>query len=79
MVFAVGDVADAVEPVFDAPVAADPSGQVGGASLPGGQASDGVKREAQWRELTKSRVESSEAPPDTRPIFIFYHAFPEDP
>ncbi|SDK48189.1 ArsR/SmtB family transcription factor [Nonomuraea jiangxiensis] len=32
-----------------------------------------------WRELTKSRVESSEAPPDTRPIFIFYHAFPEEP
>ncbi|WP_052423814.1 ArsR/SmtB family transcription factor [Nonomuraea candida] len=34
---------------------------------------------APWRELTKSRVESSEAPPGTRPIFIFYHAFPEDP
>jgi hypothetical protein len=32
-----------------------------------------------WRELTKSRVESGEAPPDTRPIFIFYHAFPEEP
>ncbi|MGP3921182.1 ArsR/SmtB family transcription factor [Nonomuraea sp. 10N515B] len=32
-----------------------------------------------WRELTKSRVESSEAPPDTRPIFMFYHAFPEEP
>ncbi|MFC4015539.1 ArsR/SmtB family transcription factor [Nonomuraea purpurea] len=32
-----------------------------------------------WRELTRSRVESSEAPPDTRPIFIFYHAFPEEP
>ncbi|MEO3875549.1 helix-turn-helix domain-containing protein [Nonomuraea sp. B12E4] len=32
-----------------------------------------------WRELAKSRVESSEAPPDTRPVFIFYHAFPEDP
>ncbi|MEV4112747.1 hypothetical protein [Nonomuraea sp. NPDC049695] len=30
-----------------------------------------------WRELTKSRVESNEAPPDTRPIFVFYHAFPE--
>ncbi|MEU6717059.1 helix-turn-helix domain-containing protein [Nonomuraea sp. NPDC046802] len=28
-----------------------------------------------WRELTKS----SEAPPDDRPIFIFYHAFPEEP
>ncbi|MGP3960176.1 ArsR/SmtB family transcription factor [Nonomuraea sp. 3N208] len=32
-----------------------------------------------WRELTKSRVESSETPPDTRPIFLFYHAFPEEP
>ena len=32
-----------------------------------------------WRELTRSRVESNEAPPDTRPIFIFYHAFPEEP
>ncbi|MEV5496717.1 helix-turn-helix domain-containing protein [Nonomuraea fuscirosea] len=32
-----------------------------------------------WRELTRSRVESSEAPPDTRPIFTFYHAFPEEP
>ncbi|MGW3342513.1 ArsR/SmtB family transcription factor [Nonomuraea rubra] len=32
-----------------------------------------------WRELTRSRVESSEAPPDTRPVFIFYHAFPEEP
>ncbi|WP_431934262.1 ArsR/SmtB family transcription factor [Nonomuraea jabiensis] len=32
-----------------------------------------------WRELTKSRVESNEPPPDTRPIFIFYHAFPEEP
>ncbi|MEU6785958.1 helix-turn-helix domain-containing protein [Nonomuraea angiospora] len=34
---------------------------------------------APWRELTKSRVEANEAPPDTRPIFIFYHAFPEEP
>lgn len=32
-----------------------------------------------WRELTRSRVESSEAPPGTRPIFTFYHAFPEEP
>lgn len=32
-----------------------------------------------WRELTKSRVESSEAPPDTCPIYMFYHAFPEEP
>lgn len=32
-----------------------------------------------WRELTKSRVESSEAPPDTCPILVFYHAFPEEP
>ncbi|MDP9843198.1 hypothetical protein [Streptosporangium lutulentum] len=32
-----------------------------------------------WRELTKSRVESNEAPPDTRPIFIFHHTFPEEP
>jgi DNA-binding transcriptional ArsR family regulator len=32
-----------------------------------------------WRELTNARVESSEAAPDTRPIFIFYHAFPEEP
>ncbi|MGV9386355.1 ArsR/SmtB family transcription factor [Nonomuraea sp. NPDC003707] len=32
-----------------------------------------------WRERTKSRVESSESPPDTRPVFIFYHAFPEEP
>ncbi|NUW44538.1 ArsR/SmtB family transcription factor [Nonomuraea rhodomycinica] len=32
-----------------------------------------------WRVLTKSRVESGEAPPDTRPIFMFYHAFPEEP
>ncbi|MEV0824004.1 hypothetical protein [Nonomuraea rubra] len=32
-----------------------------------------------WRELTTSRVESSEAPPDTRPVFIFYHAFPQEP
>ncbi|MEV0626589.1 ArsR/SmtB family transcription factor [Nonomuraea wenchangensis] len=32
-----------------------------------------------WRELTKSRVESSEAPPDTAPILVFYHAFPEEP
>ncbi|MFF4621966.1 hypothetical protein [Nonomuraea jabiensis] len=32
-----------------------------------------------WCELTKSRVESNEAPPDTRPAFIFYHAFPEEP
>ncbi|MFI7470495.1 ArsR/SmtB family transcription factor [Nonomuraea sp. NPDC049646] len=32
-----------------------------------------------WRELTQARVESSEPPPDTRPIFIFYHAFPEEP
>ncbi|MFI6637752.1 ArsR/SmtB family transcription factor [Nonomuraea fuscirosea] len=32
-----------------------------------------------WRELTRSRVESSETPPDTRPVFLFYHAFPQDP
>ncbi|GAA3567828.1 helix-turn-helix domain-containing protein [Nonomuraea rosea] len=32
-----------------------------------------------WRELTKSRVESSEALPDTRAVFLFYHAFPEEP
>ncbi|MEV4181393.1 winged helix-turn-helix domain-containing protein [Streptosporangium canum] len=32
-----------------------------------------------WRELTKSRVESSEATPDSRPAFLFYHAFPEVP
>ncbi|MEV4581440.1 helix-turn-helix domain-containing protein [Nonomuraea jabiensis] len=32
-----------------------------------------------WCELTRSRVESNEALPDTRPIFVFYHAFPEEP
>ncbi|MEV4575815.1 hypothetical protein AB0K16_21470 [Nonomuraea jabiensis] len=31
-----------------------------------------------WRELTKARVESREDSPDTRPVFIFSHAFPED-
>ncbi|NJP92381.1 helix-turn-helix transcriptional regulator [Nonomuraea sp. FMUSA5-5] len=32
-----------------------------------------------WRELSRSRVEANEAPPDTRPVFTFYHAFPEEP
>ncbi|AQZ64015.1 unnamed protein product [[Actinomadura] parvosata subsp. kistnae] len=32
-----------------------------------------------WRELSRSRVEANDAPPDTRPVFTFYHAFPEEP
>jgi hypothetical protein len=40
-VFGVGDVADVVQG-FDLPVAADPGGELGGVSLAGGQAGDGV-------------------------------------
>ncbi len=39
--FAVGDVADVVQG-FDLPVAAYPSGELGGGGLAGGQAGDGV-------------------------------------
>ncbi|MFB9475951.1 helix-turn-helix domain-containing protein [Nonomuraea salmonea] len=32
-----------------------------------------------WRKLTAERIAADETPPDSLPIFLFYHAFPELP